>query len=266
MKTVASCLSFQSMSWGYTPTRFQWQTLPAAFRERVSVIHDGIDCQKLCPDPAATLKLPDGTLLRKGDHVLTFVNRTFEPYRGIHKLMRALPELQRRWPQLQVLLIGLDSPHVSYGKAREDGRGWLSVLSSELEAQLDWRRIHAPGALTHSAFIRAMQISAVHVYLTYPFVLSWSLLEAMACGALVVGSATAPVEEVIRHGENGWLVDFHDQEALISTVSNVLADLKGHEALRAKARQTIKQDFKLEACLSKQIRLLDAVASGVLGN
>ncbi len=265
MKTVAASLCFPSMSWGYTPTRFQLSTLPSAFRERVSVIHDGIDCQQLRPNPAATLRLPDGTLFRHGDQVLTFVNRTFEPYRGIHKLMRALPALQQRWPELQVLLIGSDTPRVSYGRDREDGRGWLAAMRAELEGHLDWRRIHVPGALSHADFIRAMQISSVHVYLTYPFVLSWSLLEAMACGAIVVGSATAPVQEVIRHGHNGWLVDFHDQDDLVATVSNVLAAPNSLAFMRSNARLTIKRNFRLESCLDKQIRLLDAVASGVIG-
>jgi len=265
MKTVNNLLNLQAMTWGYTPTRFQWSTLPSAQRQRVSVIHDGIDTQRLRPDPTATFTLPNGAVIRHGDPLLTFVNRTFEPYRGVHRLLRALPELQRRWPALQVLLIGRDSPDVSYGKRRSDGRGWLAVLRDELEGQLDWSRIHAPGALPYDQFIRAMQVSAVHVYFSYPFVLSWSLLEAMACGAVVVGSATEPVQEVISHGVNGFLVGFHDQEGLIERVSSVLANPEGWAEIRHKARRSVKQRYRLNDCIAHQLHLIDAVASGCLG-
>jgi glycosyltransferase involved in cell wall biosynthesis len=265
MKTANNLLNMQAMTWGYTPTRFQWSTLPSAQRQRVSVIHDGIDTHRLRPDPTAIFTLPNGVQFRPGDPLLTFVNRTFEPYRGVHRLLRALPELQRRWPALQVLLIGRDSSSVSYGKSRADGRGWLTALRDELEGQLDWSRIHAPGALPYSQFIRAMQVSAVHVYFSYPFVLSWSLLEAMACGALVVGSATEPVQEVISHGVNGFLVGFHDQDALIERVSTVLANPGAWAAIRHEARRSVQQRYRLKDCIARQLHLIDAVASGCMG-
>lgn len=266
MKTANTLLNLQAMTWGYTPTQFQWSTLPAAYRQRVSVIHDGIDTARLRPDPFAVFTLPNGLKIRPGDPLLTFVNRTFEPYRGVHRLLRALPELQRRLPALQVLLIGRDSPHVSYGQSRTDSRGWLAALRDELDGELDWSRIHAPGSLPHSQFIRAMQVSAVHVYFTYPFVLSWSLLEAMSCGALVIGSATAPVQEVIQDGINGLLVDFHDQRALIDCVSRVIAVPNEFSPLRIAARRTVKERYSLDDCINKQLRLIDAVASGCLSS
>lgn len=264
MKTANTLLNLQQMTWGYTPTRFQWATLPSAYRQRVSVIHDGIDTKRLRPDPSATLALPDGTMIKAGAPLLTFVNRTFEPYRGVHRLLRALPELQRRWPELQVLLIGRDSPNVSYGKSRTDGRGWLAVLREELDGQLDWGRIHTPGPLPYPQFIRAMQVSIAHVYFTYPFVLSWSLLEAMACGALVIGSATAPVQEVIEDGVNGLLVGFHDQQTLIDRISSVISAPEAFRSIREAARRTVLERYKLEDCVQRQLRLIDAVASGCL--
>lgn len=262
MKNAAALISFQAMTWGYTPTPFQWRTLPAAYRQRVSVIHDGIDCQTLRPNSQASLELPNGVRLRLGDPVLTFVNRTFEPYRGIHCLMRALPELQRCWPSLQVLLIGSDSSKLSYGKNRNDGRGWLAALRDELGDQLDWSRIHVPGPLRYESFIVAMQISAVHVYYTYPFVLSWSLLEAMACGAMVVASATEPVLDVIEDGVNGLLVGFHDRQALINAISRVLNDPHKFQEMRRNARRTIKNRFMLQDCIKRQLALVDALALG----
>ena len=267
MKAANTQLNLAAMTWGLTPTRFQWSTLPAGQRGRVSVIHDGIDLERLGPDPVASLQLPDGTSLGgpDADPVLTMVNRTFEPYRGIHRLMRALPELQRRHPRLQVLLIGRDSPQVSYGPNRDDGRGWLAALREELGDQLDWSRIHAPGKLAYHQFVQAMQLSAAHVYFTYPFVLSWSLLEAMACGALVIGSATAPVQEVIEHGRNGLLVDFFDQEALVEAVSHTISQPGRYKTLRQAARRTVEERYELKTCLRRQLALIDAVASGVIG-
>lgn len=267
MKAANTQLNLAAMTWGITPTRFQWSTLPAGQRGRVSVIHDGVDLNRIGPDPNATLQLADGTRLGGpgADPVLTMVNRTFEPYRGIHRLMRALPELQRRHPRLQVLLIGRDSPQLSYGRNRSDGCGWLTALRQELGEQLDWTRIHAPGKLPYGQFVQAMQLSSAHVYFTYPFVLSWSLLEAMACGALVIGSATAPVQEVVEHGRNGLLVDFFDQDALVETVSDAISQPAAFEALRRAARHTVEQRYELKACLARQLALIDAVAAGVIG-
>ena len=269
MKSANTLLNLHTMSWGITPTQFQCSTLPARYRQQVSVIHDGINHQQLRPDPQARLRLADGrvlgSLLVGSDPVLTFVNRTFEPYRGVHRLLRALPELQQRLPHLQVLLIGRDSAKVSYGANRTDGQGWLSALRRELDGQLDWSRIHAPGHLPYDQFVAAMQLSAAHVYFTYPFVLSWSLLEAMSCGALVIGSATSPVQEVIQHGKNGILVDFFDQQALVESVVQAVAKPRQHLELRQEARRTVKRHYSLDECCKRQMQLIDAVASRLIG-
>lgn len=264
MKSANTLLNLQSMDWGYTPTEFQWKTMPSAYRERISVIHDGINTERLKPDATSTVELPGGRCLRHGEPLLTFVNRTFEPYRGVHRLLHALPELQRLHPDLQVLLIGKDSPDVSYGKKRSDGQGWLACLRQELGHRLDWSRIHAPGPVPYPQFIRAMQMSMVHVYLSYPFVLSWSMLEAMACGALVVGSATAPVQEVIQHEHNGLLVGFHDTEGLINTVSHAITQTASLEPLRINARKTIETNYRLEDCIKQQLALVDGLSTGAL--
>lgn len=268
VKSTNMQLGLQSMSWGITPTRFQWSSLPASHRNSVSVIHDGIDMNVLSPSDSAQLRLPSGRILgtlRDGfDPVLTFVNRTFEPYRGVHRLMRALPALQRLHPRLQTLLIGLDTPKVSYGSKRVDSRGWLAALKEELGESLDWSRIHTPGPLPYKDFVCAMQLSAAHVYFTYPFVLSWSLLEAMACAAPVIGSRTAPVEEVIQHRSNGLLVDFFDQDALVEAVSKCLNDPSFARRLGLNARSTVKSKYELNYCLNKQLSLIDAVAEGII--
>jgi glycosyltransferase involved in cell wall biosynthesis len=107
--------------------------------------------------------------------------------------------------------------------------------------------------------VNALQVSSAHVYLTYPFVLSWSMLDAMAAGCAVVASSTAPVKEVIRDGENGLLVDFFDAKAIAGKVESVLGELKRHEALRALARLTIEERFDLQRnCLPRQIALVES--------
>lgn len=264
MKNAAVWLAAETMAWGVSPTGFQRSALPTSIRQRVSIVHDGIDCRAAAPNPDGELLLPNGRRLRPGEPVITFVNRTFEPYRGIHRFLRALPELQRACPEAEIVLIGSDSPKVSYGSGRKDGRGWLTALRDELHGQLNWERIHPLGRVKKATFISALQVSSAHVYFTYPFVLSWSLLEAMAAECLVVGSRTAPVEEVIEHGRNGLLVDFFDTEALSRTLIAALRQPARFKPLRQAARRTVVERFELERCQSQLLRLVDATAAGVL--
>ena len=264
MKNAAVWLSAEAMRWGVTPTAFQRSAFPLPLQNRISVIHDGIDCQKAQPNPQAQLSLPNGQQLKAGDPVVTFVNRTYEPYRGIRQFMRALPALQARCPKAQVVMIGNDTPKVSYGARRQDGQGWLSVMRQELGERLDWSRIHNLGRVPKPVFLQTLQVSAAHVYLTYPFVLSWSLLEAMACGCLVIGSRTAPLQEVVVHGHNGLLVDFFDTEALSNNLAAALEQPQHWQALRQHARTTVLAGYQVEQCQQKLIHLLDLVAAGAM--
>jgi glycosyltransferase involved in cell wall biosynthesis len=264
MKNANVLLNLQTMAWGLTPTGFQHSTLPAWAQVKTSVIHDGINTGWACPQASASLQLADGRSFSAGDELITFVNRTFEPYRGIHVLLEALPAVLRARPNAQVLLVGQDTPQVSYGAHRSDSRGWLTALRQEMGDAIDWSRVHALGKVPHEALRQIFRISSAHVYLTYPFVLSWSLLEAMSCGALVIGSATAPVQEVIEHGHNGLLVPFADAEQLANQLIEVLSHPDHYTALRQAARATVQQRFELQSCLGRQLALLDAVASGAI--
>jgi glycosyltransferase involved in cell wall biosynthesis len=216
---------------------------------------------KIGPDPAAEVRLQRaGLTLRAGDEVLTFVARNLEPYRGFHTFLRLLPELQRRRPSLRVLIVGGDG--VSYGQPPAGGGSWRQVLLQELEGQLALDRIHFVGAVPHSVLHQLFQICRAHAYLTYPFVLSWSLLEAMACGAVVVGSATPPVMEVIEAGRNGYLVDFFDRAGWLNTLEGVLAAPEKQGAIAAQARQTVVERYDLRNhCLPRQLELVDQVAA-----
>ena len=183
-------------------------------------------------------------LLRPIDPVLTFVSRNLEPYRGFHVFMRSLPELLARSPDAHVVIVGGDS--VSYGAAPAGGGSWRRELLAELRGQLDMSRLHFVGRVPYRDYLRLLQVSAVHCYLTYPFVLSWSCIEAMAAGCHVVGSRTAPVTEFIEHGHNGSLVDFFDTAALSDALAQGLAQRAGVQAQRQRARETAVEssDFR----------------------
>jgi len=255
LKNLNNHIHFPVADAGISPTRFQADTFPEEFRDRITVCHDGIDTQTARPDPDARLHIDGMPELTRADEIVTFVNRNLEPHRGYHVFMRALPRLLRARPGAQVVIVGGDE--VSYGAQPPAGRTWKQVFIDEVRGQIadkDWARVHFPGRVPYGAFIRLLQVTRVHVYLTYPFVLSWSLLEAMSCGAPVVASDTAPVREVIRDGETGLLVDFFDGDALVAAVDGLLDDSAKRAALGGAARRHIVESCDLETvCLPRQL-------------
>jgi glycosyltransferase involved in cell wall biosynthesis len=261
LRRAHQLLAFHDLDWAWAPTQWQAASAPAPFRERISVVHEGIDTEAISPDGEAEVQLQRaGLTLRAGDEVLTFAVRNLEPYRGFHTFLRLLPELQRRRPQLQVVVVGGDG--VSYGPPPEGGATWRQVLLKELADQLDLQRLHFVGTVSHPLLHRLFRICRAHAYLSYPFVLSWSLLEAMACGAVVVGSATPPVEEVIRDGDNGYLVEFFDRDAWLDQLEQVLADPEGQRPIASRARQSVAERYDLRSvCLPQQLALVDQVAA-----
>ncbi|HMO09070.1 MAG TPA: glycosyltransferase [Paracoccaceae bacterium] len=239
-----------------SPTRWQADSHPPGLRQMIEVIHDGVDTEALTPDPAAVVDLPGGLRLRAGDEVLTFVNRNLEPYRGYHIFMRALPVVLAARPQAQVVIVGGDE--VSYGRAAPAGKTWKQVFLDEVGARLDLSRVHFAGRVPYPTFRALMQATRVHAYLTYPFVLSWSMLEAMASGAPVVASATPPVAEVIEDGVNGRLVDFFDVAGWSAALTAALADPAAMAPLAAAGRATIRERYDLRSvCLPRMIRFVE---------
>ena len=242
---------------GVSPTCWQASTYPPSLRPMLEVIFDGVNTDVLAPNPAAGLTLPNGHVLRAGDEVLTFVNRNLEPYRGYHIFMRALPEVLAARPDAQVVIIGGDE--VSYGSAPKEGK-WKDVFLDEVKDRLDLSRVHFMGRLPYPQFVSALQVSRVHAYLTYPFVLSWSMMEAMSAGCLVVGSKVAPVEEVLRDGHNGRLVDFFDVPGWSRMLTEGLADPARFDPLRVQARRTVLERYDLNrVCLPKMIALVEGL-------
>jgi glycosyltransferase involved in cell wall biosynthesis len=253
-KNAHLLLALEAMDGGWSPTHFQRNTLPPAYRERLQVIFDGIDTAHVRPDAAATLSAA-GRYFRAGEEIITFVNRNLEPMRGYHRFMRALPDILRRRPNAVALIIGGDG--VSYGAPAPAGKTWKQIFLDEVSAQLDMRRVFFLGRLPYADFLRVLQISACHVYLTYPFVLGWSCIEALSAGGLVVGSATPPVQEVITHEKNGLLVDFFDGGALADTVSDCLARPAHYAPLRQDTRATVVSRYDLASiCLPQQMRFI----------
>jgi glycosyltransferase involved in cell wall biosynthesis len=226
VKNANNLLSLEISDFGLSPTNWQKQSHPQWTQDRIQVIFDGVDCDILKPNPSVRLNLKRETgesfSLTSKDEIITFVNRNLEPYRGYHSFMRALPKILAARPNARVLIVGGDG--VSYGAKAPEGKTWKQIFLDEVKSRIDLERVHFLGNVPYPIFTQLLQLSSCHVYLTYPFVLSWSCIEALSTGCLVIGSDTGPVREVIEHGVNGLLVDFFNYEAIADAVIRSLSD------------------------------------------
>ena len=262
LKNLNNLLHFEVADAGISPTHWQASTFPEPFRSNITVVHDGIDTEAVAPNANVSLTLNGNIKLTRTDEVITFVNRNLEPYRGYHIFMRALPEMLKRRPQARVLIVGADD--VSYGARPEEGKKWKDIFAAEVRPQIsdaDWTRVHFLGHIPYQHFIPLLQLSTVHVYLTYPFVLSWSLLEAMSVGCAIVASDTQPLREAVRQDETGRLVDFFDVPGLANEVCALLDDPAARARLGANARAFAQANYDLKAvCLPKQLQWVQGLA------
>lgn len=260
VKNMHNFVSLAAMDHGVSPTHWQRDTVPAEYRSKISVVHEGVDTDELVLRPDAAIHLADGTTLTRADEVITYAAWSLEPLRGYHMLMRALPRILERRPRAHVLIVG--GPGVTYGAAPKDGVPYADRFFAEVSDRLDTRRVHFLGHLPLDQFRAVMSVSSVHVYLTWPFVLSWSMLEAMAMQIPVVGSATAPVQEVIRDGETGLLVDFFSAGDIAEAVIAVLSHPDRMARMAAAARADIVARYDLRrVCLPAHLALMDQVAA-----
>lgn len=250
VKNATNLLALSNPGYGQTPTRFQHSTYPAWARERITVLPEGVDLAVCRPKPAARRRPLDlaGFRIEPTDTLITYVARDLEPYRGFHTMMRALPRIQRLRGDVKVVMVGGDG--VSYGGRLPDGATWRDLLLQEVGGVIDHARVHFPGRVPYDQFLALLQRSDVHVYLTYPFVLGWSLREALACGCAIVASRTAPVREFISDGENARLVDFPDPAALAAGVAEVLDDPALARRLRDGARASAEANFGMARYLA----------------
>lgn len=255
MKNINNMLHLQVGDLGISPTKFQASTFPEEFQKRISIIHDGIDTGIVTPNAGAQFKVNPNLSLSRRDEVITFVNRNLEPYRGYHVFMRALPQLLQERPKAQVVLVGGDE--VSYGAKPPAGQSWKQIYINEVRGRIsdaDWARVHFAGRIPYDRFLSLLQISKAHVYLTYPFVLSWSLIEAMSAGVPIIASDTAPLKEAISHGQTGRLFPFFDADALVSEVCKVLENPEMAKTLGLAGRNFAKETYDLQnVCLPKQL-------------
>lgn len=267
LKNVNNLLHFEVADAGISPTHWQASTFPERFKDKITVVHDGIDTLTLAPkaEVAVSFSTADGAAhtLTKQDEVITFVNRNLEPCRGYHIFMRSLPELLKKRANARVLIVGGDD--VSYGVRPESGQKWKDIFAHEVRPQIsdeDWNRVHYLGNLPYQHFIALLQLSTVHVYLTYPFVLSWSLLEAMSVGCAIVASDTQPLHEAIKHNETGRLVDFFNPHALAVEVCDLLDNPAERKRLGKNAREFAIRHYDLKTvCLPAQLEWVNKLAN-----
>lgn len=254
IKNSTQLQSLVTCDQGISPTQWQRSRYPSELQPKIEVMHDGIDTDTVHPDPGAWVEI-NGQRLQAGDEIVTYVARNLEPYRGFHTFVRSLPKLQALRPNAKVIIVGGDD--VSYGKRLPEGQTYRQRYFAEVRDKVDWRRVFFLGRLSYADYLKVLQVSAAHVYLTYPFVLSWSMLEAMAAGCLLLASDTAPVREVIEDGKNGLLVDFFDHNELAVKIARVIADPGNSRLLRENARKTIVNRYDLNSiCLPKMLHKL----------
>ena len=257
-ENAATLLALASAEAGLSPTRWQKSTFPADFQHKISVIHEGVDSDFFAPDPHASVALPDGRMVTAEDEILTYSARNMEPIRGFHSFMRTLPHVLEKRPGARVLIVGEDG--VSYGLPPRKQPTWKAALLAELGDRIDPQRVHFLGRLPYTDYLKVLQVSTAHVYLTYPFVLSWSLLEAMSAGCLVVASDTAPVREIVN-GSNGLLAAIFDIDALADKIVSALAQREAHQPQREAARRLMRESYDFtRVCAPRLIELIERLA------
>jgi len=234
-KNAINLLSLANPGHGQTPTLFQHSTYPDWARPRISVLREGVNLDICRPDPEIRQRVVTlgGYKVRPADRLVTYVVRDLEPYRGFHIMMRAIPRMLEARPDLRVILVGGDG--VSYGARLPNGT-WRQRMLDEVGDRLDMSRVHFTGRVTYETYVKMLQRSDAHVYLTYPFVASWSLREALATGCALVASDTAPVHEFVRHRKNGLLAPFLEPDTVADRVLEILEDTALAGRIRRGAR------------------------------
>ncbi len=259
-KNLGNLLALDTVDLGQTPTQWQFSLYPERYQSILHIVHEGIDTRVAAPNPRARVKLPNGRELTAADEVVTYVARNLEPYRGFPSFMRSLPRILAQRPNAQVVIVGGDE--TSYGPGLGNGQTYRQQMLAELGDSLDLERVHFLGKVPYPVFLNVLQISSAHVYLTFPFVLSWSMLEAMATGCLLIGSSTPPVMEVLRDNENGILVDFFSADEIADSVVDALKDPGAYATLRENARRTVVDNYDLYSkCLPAQLNLLNTATN-----
>ena len=258
LRNANPLLSDQVVDVRVTPTEWQRSVFPADLRNRMTVLHEGVDTHLNRPRSRASLRLSPTVEVTRDSPVVTYVARNLEPYRGFHVFMRAAKIILERHPTVRILVVGGDK--VSYGSEHPSGRPYREVMLEEIGGEHE--RLHFLGRVSYDVFRTLLSVSSAHIYLTYPFVLSWSMLEAMATGCLVIGSATPPVTEVIVDGRNGRLVDFFDAQGIAEAALEAVNFGMRFMPMRQNARRTVLERFDMHGiCLPRWRSLIDETLS-----
>ncbi len=242
---------------GQTPTRWQLSTYPEWARDRINLVWEGVNLSHCKPDAKvrhAPLKIGDLTI-RPTDKLVTYVARDLEPYRGFHLMMRTLPHLLRARKDIKVVMVGGDG--ISYGTGPAKGGSWRDFMMAEVGSEIDLKRVVFPGRVSYGTYLSMLQRSDTHVYLTYPFVASWSLREAMAIGCAVVASDTPTVSEFVTDGQTGLLASFFDPPALARRICEVLENKALDEKLRTNARAYAEKNLSMDDYLASYQALIE---------
>lgn len=227
-----------SCDMGIIPTEYQASQFPDIFRPKLRIMHDGVDTDTYSPGDPGDVTFGDQTF-RKGEEILTYVARGMEPYRGFPEFMDALELVQKRRPKLRTIIVGED--RVAYGKKLETGKTYKEDALERLD--LDHSRICFTDLLSRPDYLKVLKLSSLHVYFTVPFVLSWSMMEALSTGCLLLGSRSAPVLELIEDGKNGYLTEYRDRERLADDIERLLETRADHDHIREAARRTITDNY-----------------------
>jgi glycosyltransferase involved in cell wall biosynthesis len=263
-KNAINHIALNIDGYGVTPTRWQLSTYPDWAQRRIELMWEGVNLDLCSPDEKARhaqLKIGDMTI-RRNDTLVTYVSRDLEPYRGVHTMIRALPAMLRARKNLKVVMVGGDG--VSYGAPAPNGGTWREFFMKEVADQIDASRIVFPGRIEYATYLAMLRRSDAHVYLTYPFVASWSLRESLAIGCAIVGSDTEPVSEFITHCRNGLLTSFFEPQGLADAVLEVVEDKRLDQKLRAGARDYAERNLSMDDYLRAYTQKIELLTGGSL--
>jgi glycosyltransferase involved in cell wall biosynthesis len=244
---------------GYSPTRWQKSTLPARFHDKVEVIFDGIDTALWKPRPGVARKVM-GRTVPDSIRIVTYVSRGFESMRGFDILMQVAKRIYCELPNVVFAIVGSD--RVAYGGDHHATNGKTYREHVLAQDDYDLSKFIFTGLLPPQELADLLSISDLHLYFTVPFVLSWSLFNALACGAVVVASNTEPVRELLTHGQTALMADFFNVEALAAHSLNVLRKPDEHRFLGRNGRGLIEARYGLDKCVADMINFFQRVASG----
>lgn len=249
-RNAAILTDLSASDFGIVPTEYQKSQFPPLLQNCLKVLHDGVDVDTYAPAPGARLALP-GLDLSGAREIVTYVARGMEPYRGFPEFMASVAEVQKRRPDAHVVVVGED--RVAYGRKLPEGDSWKKRMLAQ--HAFDEKRLHFTGHIPRDQYLQVLQASSVHVYLTAPFVLSWSMMEAMSAGCLLVASDTDPVKELIEDGKNGLLVDFYNVQQIARTIVRALESPEKYAPIRAAARRAIVEKYAIRDIYARKERL-----------